>query len=209
MLEIDLKEYQQSGPLQLTAAQVRALQSSLPSINVAPTGDAVGEYLLTPGSTVGALEVGELSVLIEPKIGIPQLLSLACYAMSEFKPQAELFDFPREYALPDVLALALAAAARQAFSRGLLHGYRVEEEALHTVRGRVMIAEQLRTRFGHPVADRGALRRVHKRHPGEPVGKGGGVPAGPDEAAFAGGAPAVGQDCGDARERLVGGLFTE
>ena len=151
MLEIDLKEYQQSGPLQLTAAQVRALQSSLPSINVAPTGNADGEYLLTPGSTVGALEVGELSVLIEPKIGIPQLLSLACYAISRFKPQDEMFEFPREYALPDVLALALAASARQAFSRGLLHGYRVEEEALYTVRGRIMIAEQLRTRFGIPL----------------------------------------------------------
>ena len=37
------------------------------------------------------------------------------------------------------------------FSRGLLHGYRVEEEALYTVRGRIMIAEQLRTRFGIPL----------------------------------------------------------
>ena len=151
MLEIDLTEYRQSGPIGLTAAQVRALQTSRLSIHIAPTGDEDGEYRLTPGSIVGAMEIGDLSVFIEPKIGIGQLLSLACYAMSKFKPQAELFDFPREYALPDVLALALASAARQAFSRGLLHGYRVEEEALYTVRGRIMIAEQLRTRFGIPL----------------------------------------------------------
>ena len=150
MIQIDLTEYRQSGPIGLTAAQVRALQASPLSINVAPSGDADGEYRLTPGAVVGAVEFGDLSVLIQPKIGIPQLLSLACYTISEFKPQAALFDFPQEYALPDVLALALAAA-RQAFSRGLLHGYRVEEEALYTVRGRIMIAEQLRARFGIPL----------------------------------------------------------
>ena len=151
MREINLQEYRPSEPKRLTAAQVRALQTSPLSINVAPSGDSDGEYRLTPGSTVGALEIGDMSVLIEPKIGIPKLLSLACYAISRFKPQDELFDFPREYALPDVLALALAAAARQAFARGLLHGYRVEEEALFTVRGRIMFAEQLRSRYGIPL----------------------------------------------------------
>ena len=151
MIQIDLQEYQPSEPVRLSAAQVRTLQTSALSINVTPTGDEDGEYRLTPGSTVGAVEIGDLSVLIEPKIGIGQLLSLACYAVSKFKPQDELFDYPQERALPDVLALALAALARQAFSRGLLHGYRVEEEALYTVRGRIMFAEQLRTRFGIPL----------------------------------------------------------
>ena len=42
-------------------------------------------YHLRPGSTVGALEIGDMSVLIEPKIGIPQLLSLTCYAMGVYK----------------------------------------------------------------------------------------------------------------------------
>ena len=151
MREIDLQEYVRSEPIRLSAVQVRALQSARLSINVAPTGDADGEYRLTPGSIVGASEIGDLSVLIQPKIGIPQLLSMACYAISKFKPQPELFNYPQEYALPDVLALALASAARRAFSRGLLHGYRVEEESLYTVRGRIMVAEQLRRRFGIPL----------------------------------------------------------
>ena len=151
MRDITLREYVESGPTRLSAAELRALKDSGLSLNIAPTGDADGEYYLTPASTVGAVEVGGLSVLIEPKIGIGQLLSLACYAISKYKPQPELFDYPREYALPDVLALALASAARQAFSRGLLHGYRVEEESLYTVRGRIMVAEQLRRRFGIPL----------------------------------------------------------
>ena len=151
MREITLKEYEPSEPTRLSAKELRSLQASGLSIRVAPTGDAEGEYRLTPGSIVGASEIGDLSVLIRPKIGIPQLLSMACYAISKFKPQPELFDFPQEDALPDVMALALASAARQAFSRGLLHGYRVEEESLYTVRGRIMVAEQLRRRFGVPL----------------------------------------------------------
>ena len=146
--KIDLKEYERSEPERLSAAELRTLQTSELSIGIVPTGDVESEYYLTPGSTVGAVEIGDLSVLIKPKIRIPQLLSLVCYAMSRFRPQPSLFDFPREYALPDVLALALASAARRAFSRGLLRGYRTEEEALHTVRGRIMFAEQIRRRHG-------------------------------------------------------------
>ena len=147
MREIDLKEYDTSEH-ELSIAERDALVEALPSLTVQPVTGREGAYQVRPGSTVGAIEVGDLSVLIGPKIGIPQLLSLACYAMSKFKPQRQQFDYPREYAMPDVLALALASAARRAFSRGLLHGYVVEEEALQTIRGRIRFAEQIRRRFG-------------------------------------------------------------
>ena len=63
------------------------------------------------------------------------------------------FDFQEEVETPaDTLALALAAAARRAFARGLLHGYRTEEAALHAVRGRIRFSEQLRRRFGIAVS---------------------------------------------------------
>ena len=61
------------------------------------------------------------------------------------------FEFPEKVALPDALALALVSAARRAFSRGLLHGYRTEEEALQTVRGRIRFDDQIRRRFGVPL----------------------------------------------------------
>ena len=98
---------------------------------------------------MGALQAGNLSVLIEPKIGIPKLLSLACYAMGWVKFRSEDFPFPDELALPDALALALSSQARRAFSGGLLHGYRLEEEALQTIRGRVNFDEQLRRRYNN------------------------------------------------------------
>ena len=146
---IDLKEHDTSEyPLSAPGRDALLTEAKTLGLSIVPVIGAEGVYSLRPGSTVGAVEIGELSVLIEPKIGIPQLLSLACYAIGRFQPRPELFDFTREYALPDVLALALSAAARRAFSRGLLHGYRTEEEALHTVRGRIRFDEQIRRRFG-------------------------------------------------------------
>ena len=147
--ELNLKEHEASEhTLSASGRDALLTEAKTLDLSIVPVIGAAGVYSLRPGSTVGAVEIGELSVLIEPKIGIPQLLSLACYAISRFGPRPELFDFTPEDALPDVLALALSAAARRAFSRGLLHGYRTEEEALHTVRGRIRFDEQIRRRFG-------------------------------------------------------------
>ena len=153
MRQIDLQEYEPSKPIRLSGAERNALRTILSlTVERADVEDMQAAYVLKPGSTVGAVEFGDLSVLIRPKIPIPQLLSLACYVMGVFKAQeTRLFDFEEEEALPDVLALALVSTARRAFARGLLHGYRTEEEALYTVRGRIMFAEQIRRRFGIPL----------------------------------------------------------
>ena len=151
MYQIDLREYEESGPHTLSVAQRDALAGAINSLTVTPVRGESSAYTLKAGSTVGAVDVGDLSALIRPKIGIPQLLSLACYAMGKIKFQQEDFDFPDEYALPDVLASALAVQARRAFSRGLLHGYVTEEEALYTVRGRIRFNDQIRRRFGVPL----------------------------------------------------------
>ena len=153
MRQFSLQEYEQSAAIPLSITERDDLQAVLPSLTIVPAAGEDAAYHLTPSSTVGAVEIGDLSVLIRPKIGIPQLLSLACYAMGVFRPQEErLFDFKEEAETPpDTLAIALSAAARRAFSRGLLHGYRTEEEALHTVRGRIRFADQIRQRFGIPL----------------------------------------------------------
>ena len=150
MRQIDLREYEKSGPLTLTVAERDALASSDANLTITPAVREDSRYHVTPASTVGAIEIGDLSVLIRPKIGIPNLLSLACFAMGAFRHlDRRLFDFEEDVeTLPDTLAIALAAAARRAFSRGLLHGYQTEEEALQTVRGRIRFDDQIRRRFG-------------------------------------------------------------
>ena len=152
MQQINLKEYQDSCQIPLSVQRRDLLKEVLPSVSIDPIKHTSDKYRLKPSSKVGALEIGDMSVLIEPKIGIPQLLSLACYAMGVYKPQEQkLFDFQKAETLPDILALALIAAARRAFGRGLLRGYRTEEDALHTVRGRIRFDEQIRRRYGIPL----------------------------------------------------------
>ena len=152
MIQIDLREGQRCGPHPLSEAQRDALRR-MGALSVeradAPGPEAL--YYLTPGSSVGAFEVAGLSVRIAPKIGVPQLLSLACYALGRVRLQSGAFDFHADTALPDTLALALVAAAGRAFRHGLLHGYQTREEALMTVRGRIRFDEQVRRRFGIPM----------------------------------------------------------
>ena len=151
MREITLGEYEKSSGLSLSSVERDTLHTGLPSVTIEPVAGTEGTYHLTPGSVVGAIEIDGLSVVIEPKIGIVNLLSMACYAIGMVKFDREAFDFLEEYALPDVLALALAAQAHRAFSHGLLHGYLVEEQALLTVRGRVRFAEQVGRRLDFPI----------------------------------------------------------
>ncbi len=150
---IDLTEHQQSAEVWLTRLEREALGSVFKptELDINHVHDTDDLYYLRPGSTVGSVEIGDLSVVIHPKIGIPQLLSLACYAVSQIKFQPEDFDFSEDIALPDVIGLALSAHAHRAFTAGLLHGYRTEEEALYGVRGRIRFEDQLRRRFGMAV----------------------------------------------------------
>ncbi len=149
MRNLDLREWMPTEePVGLSVRERDQLKPFLASIEPAPgTTDA---YFLRPGSTIGALEIGDLSVSIEPKLPIGRVLYLAAYAMGvDFRE--ERFDYVRQPELVEVLVPALTRAARRAFARGLLHGYRTEEEALHTVRGRIRVADQLRRRFGVPL----------------------------------------------------------
>ena len=147
MRKVDLCEYKRSEPYPLSA-QERDVLREAGRVAVEPAEGSEDEYHLTPGSTIGAMEVGGLSVVIRPKLEIGRVLYLASYAMGAFKLQENGFEYPEADTLIEILALALGSAARRAFARGVLHGYRTEEEALHTVRGRIMVAEQIRRRFG-------------------------------------------------------------
>ena len=149
MRNVDLREFKRSDPLPLSVAERDALLARPDlGLTVEPVASVADRYTLTPGSTVGAVEIDGLSLRIAPKIGIPQLLSLACYAIGHVRFEKTEFDFHEQWALPDAVALAFGTAARRALSRGLLHGYRTAEDALQAVRGRIRFDDQLRRRFG-------------------------------------------------------------
>ena len=145
MRNLNLREYETSEPVAVSVAERDALGSFL---SVEPAQRTSTEYHLTPCSTIGALEVGDLSVSIQPKLPVSRVLYLASYAIGEIKFREERFDYADEPTLVEALVPVFVAAARRAFSRGLLHGYRTEEDSLQTVRGRIRIDDQIRRRFG-------------------------------------------------------------
>lgn len=149
MRRLNLTEHQQSDPLRLTSDELDTIRSLNADIDWRIERD--GSYRLRPAAIVGAVEAGNLSLLIQPKIDVLQLLSLACYAIRFFIPNKSIFEFEQADALPDILARALATAAQRAFARGLLHGYHPREESLYTVRGRIRFDEQLRRRYNVPL----------------------------------------------------------
>ena len=152
MRHLDLREFKESEPIRLSIAARRELRDSLPSLGIAPAPDLENAYVLLPGATIGALEIEDLSVFIRPKLGIGRVLFLASYAMGAFRLRdSDRFDFRDEETLVESLVPGFASSARRAFARGLLHGYRMEEETLQVIRGRIRIGEQIRRRFGAPV----------------------------------------------------------
>lgn len=156
MKKINLTEHEPSewnlSEEQVTTLSNEAARKAL-GIAITPSpSNKPGFWELRPGSTVGALEIGDLSLHIAPKLTIERVLWLACYALGAFDLRREPFSFESDQPeLIAVLAQVLGDAAGKAFARGLLQGYRVEEEALHTVRGRIMVAEQIRRRFNMPL----------------------------------------------------------
>ena len=147
MRPINLKEYE-TRTLPISSEELDIIQSHPKlHIDVTPKPGCEGKYDLKPSSTVGAMEIGELSIRIQPKIPIHSLLFLLCYTLDVVKFE-ERFEFEESNDLLKVVVKSFITAARKAFSLGLLRGYLTEEDALTTVRGRIRIDDQIRRRFG-------------------------------------------------------------
>ncbi len=88
MLTLELREYEPcEAPLFVEDRDT--LRAAVPSLTVEPVTGQEAVYRLTPGSTVGALELGDLAVSIRPKLEVSRVLFLASYAMGAFKLQDE------------------------------------------------------------------------------------------------------------------------
>lgn len=154
MRQITLREYSTSDPLALSVAEIKGLRGVLESHKLAiePVVDMDGHFNLRPSSTIGAFQVAGMRVVIQPKLPISRVMFLASYALDAFNIRQE--DVPRLDDVPDLvqaMARLLQVSARRAFSRGLHRGYRSREEALTTIRGRILVDEQIRRRFNIPI----------------------------------------------------------
>ena len=146
MRNLKLKEYKPRTGVELSVEERDFLRES--KIDVAPTQGAQGRYDLTPGSWIGALRTGSLAVEIRPKIPLDRVMFLISYAFDPSKWRDTGFDFGVEDSLVEAIVPGFVRQVRRAFRRGVLQGYRVEEDAIATVRGRIRFDDQIRQRFG-------------------------------------------------------------
>lgn len=145
--------------LALTVEQRDALLALLPGVSIRPELGTEDVYEVTPSSYVGALTLGDnLEIVVRPKFSTAEVMFLVSYAID---PRAwsdpfsrwrdELAGLQQDDELVEAIVPSFLKHVASALARGVLQGYRVEEDALATVRGRVMFEEQLRRRPGQPL----------------------------------------------------------
>lgn len=146
MTEVASVAEYKSIKLPLATDQAAALQAS-GALTVTPALDGTG-YELKAASQVGMVAVRDLVVEILPKIGIERTLYLASHSLDHLAVDAATAPVAQAPNLVDAMATLFAAAARRALKAGVLQGYRVEEDALSVVRGRIRFDELVRRRQG-------------------------------------------------------------
>ena len=147
---LELREYEeQAWPLPLSRDQLGALARA--HVDVSPTADPDRAYLLKPSSYVGAVNVGDLSVIVRPKISVDRVMFLITYAMDPKHWREESIELAPDDDMLEAVALAFVHRTQRTVRRGLLRGYRREEDALNTVRGQIRFADQIGRRYGLPL----------------------------------------------------------
>ena len=125
-------------------------------IQVLPSPEEEGAYVLRPSSYVGAVNIGDLAVVIRPKIPRPKIpidrvMFLIAYSMDPKHWRRNAVELARDDGILEAIIFAFTHHTRQAIHRGLLRGYRGEDDALNTVRGRIRFGDQIQRRFDIPL----------------------------------------------------------
>ena len=147
MRRLQLVEHQTRENVCLTSTQLHTLQRITRSVDVSPTSSS-GFWNLRPNSKVGVVRLPDLTVEIRPKLPIERVLFLASYALGPFDLKSDVVDLDEPSELVEAMVRIFHDAVHRAAGRGLLQGYKTQEETLNVVRGRIRIEEQLRRRFG-------------------------------------------------------------
>jgi len=147
MHTLTLVEHQPACGIELGPEELAALQR-VPDLRIEASRERPGTYDLTPGSTVGAVRAVERAIEIRPKIGIDRVLFLISYALDPARWQNQGFNFGEADSLLEAVIPGFVTQVARTLRRGVLQGYRTEESALLTVRGRIRFEDQIRRRYG-------------------------------------------------------------
>ncbi len=140
-----LREHELKRGITLTSRQAKILQDRFRcQVTLADTS---GErFDVKPHQYVGAIVDGDTTIIVRPKLPIARVLFLLAHSADPaWIDEAALAEAD---SLTEGAAMLFAAACDRAMRNGILRGYRDRREGLHTVRGRIDFAEQLRASPG-------------------------------------------------------------
>ena len=161
MRRLTLVEYQTYSNVPLSGLERDTLQRMVPEMAIAPSSteredgkqrtfrrSGRARYDLTPGSWIGAVQIGGLAVEIRPKLPIDRVLFLLSYSLDKIDWLEGDFAYGEASSLVEAMSLVFAGQVRRTIKRGLLQRYRSTEASLPAVRGRLRFDAQLRQRLG-------------------------------------------------------------
>ena len=151
MTALTLTEYQCREAVSLSDSTRDTLRRLVPSMTVAPTVGTAHQYDLTPGHCVGSVQTDDLVLIIRPKLPISRFLFMVSYAIDPQAWTQTPFVYEEQRSVVEAVIPGFLSHLRRAVGRGVLQGYRTEEDTLQTVRGRVRFADQIRRHYGRCV----------------------------------------------------------
>ncbi len=137
----------------LDGGQLQALRRAHVDVRPATVPGAIPgtAWELRPASHIGVFRCGDFNVVIRPRIPIDRVMFLVGYSLGPGDWASTTFPLSPDEDILEAIVPAFVRLTQEAIRRGLLQGYRTEEEALGMVRGRVRIADQVKRRFGMPL----------------------------------------------------------
>ncbi|MDE0116825.1 MAG: hypothetical protein OXT07_09415 [bacterium] len=140
---IELAEYE-TKEVRLDAGQARRLASAAQNALDVRHAEGSGAYRVGATNFVGTLVVDDLKVLIRPKIRLENLFLMLEAGLPRQAWRQEAFEYAVSGDLLSAMVAFYARTLETTLARGLLRSYRLHEEALVALRGRVDVTAQFR-----------------------------------------------------------------
>lgn len=146
---IELREYGEprEEPLSLEEGLALADTGFVDVQHVAGTR----HWRLRGTSKVGSLRVGGIEVHVAPKVEVARLVFLLTYSPRGLTWDDQLVEVQKAPDLLEALADVYGRLTERALLQGLIQGYRMVEESLAVVRGRIRESHQMRRHYGLPL----------------------------------------------------------
>lgn len=151
MIRLEIREWEPRSGVNLTPDQVASLAGSS-AFELSPDPTNRGCWTVRAQRYVGVAQFGDLEIRVSPKVPAGRLVSLLLWSQHRITwddtATPELADVDD---LVTLLAGAFCAEVERVLRQGLVQGYRRVEDALPTVRGRILAGAQMSRRSGLPL----------------------------------------------------------